>query len=120
MDTRDVPDHVLDQLLVGLVFYEAELALTHFAAGGRVVVSDSFGSVFTWLWQESPVKATILIADLLAQLRFYHPTANKAIGLEALVRGLAPALRGVPPDEVISIQDQLRRDVPLYVGQSDV
>ena len=120
MDTRDVPDHVLDQLLVGLVFYEAELTLTHFAAGGQAVVSDSFGSVFLWLWQESPVKATILIADFLAQLRFYHPTANKTIGLGALLRGLAPALRGVPPDEVISIQSQLRRDVPLYVGQSDL
>jgi len=120
VDTREVPDHVLDQLLVGLVFYEAELTLTHFAASGVAVISDSFGSVFTWLWQETPVSATILIADFLAQLRFYHRTANKAIGLEAVLRGLAPSLRGVPPDEVTSIQKLLRRDVPMYLDQSDL
>ena len=120
MDSREVPDHILDQLLVGLVFYEADLTLTHFAAGGGAVVSDSFGAVFTWLWQESPVTATILIADFLAQLRFYHPSATKAIGLEAVLRGLAPSLRGVSADEVRSIQEQLRHDVPMYVEETNL
>jgi hypothetical protein len=120
VDTREVPDHVLDQLLVGLVFHEADLTLTHYAARGKAVISDAFGTVFSWLWQQSPVKATILIADLLAELRFHHPTATTVIELEAVLRALAPALRGVPSDEVTAIQKQLRRDVPLYVGPSEL
>jgi hypothetical protein len=120
VDTRDVPDHILDQLLVALVFFEAELTLHHFTPGETAVISESFGTVFAWLWRENPVKATILVADFLAQLCFYHPTANRAVTLEAVLRGLPPSLRGVPPDEVAEMQELLRRDVPMYVGQADI
>jgi hypothetical protein len=115
--SQEVPDHILDQLLVGLVYYEAELTLGRFEPGGTALISDSFGSVFTWLWRENPAKATILIADFLAQLRFYHHNANKAVGLEAVLRGLPAALRGLSPDEVSSMQEQLRRDVPMHVAE---
>jgi hypothetical protein len=117
--TREIPDHVLDQLLIGLVYYEAELTLERFEPGGVALLSDSFGSVFTWLWQQSPAKATVLIADFLAQLRFYHHSANPALDLEAVLQGLPPALRGVSPEEVRAIQDQLRVEVPQYVSQGD-
>jgi hypothetical protein len=119
VDAREVPDHILDQLLVALVFFEAELTLTHFASGENAVISESFGTVLAWLWQENPVKATILVADFLAQLRFYHPTANRAVNLEAVLRGLPSALRGLRPDEVAEMQEWLRRDVPMYVSQAD-
>jgi hypothetical protein len=119
VDAREVPDHILDQLLVALVFYEAELTLTHFTAGEKAVISETFGTVFAWLWRENPVKATILVADFLAQLRFYHPTANRAVTLEAVLLGLPPALRGLPPGEVTDIQEWLRHDVPMYVSQDD-
>ena len=119
MHTREIPDHVLDQLLIGLVYYEAELTLERFEPGGVALISDAFGNVFTWLWLQSPAKATVLVADFLAQLRFYHPSANPALELEAVLQGLPPALRGVPDDEVRSIQEQLRLDVPKYVSQGD-
>jgi hypothetical protein len=118
--TREIPEHILDQLLVGLVFYEAELTLERFEPGGAALIGDSFGTVFTWLWQESPAKATVLVADFLAQLRYYHHNATKALGLEAVLRGLPPALRGVPPDEVTAMQERLRRDVPKHVSQDDI
>ncbi|MEU7904585.1 hypothetical protein [Actinoplanes sp. NPDC049118] len=119
MGTREIPDHILDQLLVGLVFYEAELTLMHFEPGGTALISDSFGDVFTWLWRENPAKATMLVADYLAELRFYHHNANRTLGLEAVLEGLPPSLRGVPPDEVAAMQDVLRRHVPMYVSQGD-
>jgi hypothetical protein len=117
--TREIPDHILDQLFVGLVFYEAELTLMHFEPGGAALISDAFGDVFTWLWRENPAKATMLVADYLAELRFYHHNANRALGLEAVLDGLPPALRAVPADEVTMMRDMLRRDVPMYVSQSD-
>jgi hypothetical protein len=117
--TREVPDHVLDQLLIGLVFYEAELTLQHFEPGGVALISDSFGTVFTWLWRDNPAKATVLIADFLTQLRFYHHNANRALRLEAILQGLPPALPEMPPDEVGEIQERLRHDVPIYVGEAE-
>ena len=120
MDSREIPDHILDQLLVSLVFYEAETTLAHFEPGGPAVLSDSFGSVFTWLWRENPAKATVLIADFLAQLRFYHHNADPAVRLEEVLLALPASLRGVPPDELAEIQERLRFDVPIYVGDSDI
>ena len=120
MHTEEVPDHILDQLLIGLVYYEAELTLEHFKPGEAALISDSFGSVLSWLWQQNPAKATVLVADFLAQLRFYHHNANRAFNLEAVLRGLPPSLRGVPPDEVDEMQERLRRDVPMYVSQDDI
>ena len=119
MGKREIPDHILDRLLVGLVYYEAELTLMHFEPGGMALISDAFGSVFTWLWREDPARATMLMADFLAQLRFFHPNANRALRLEAVLRGLPPSLRGVPLDEVRDMQERLRQDVPMYVSQSD-
>jgi hypothetical protein len=117
--TREVPEHILDQLLVGLVFYEAELTLEHFEPGGMALIGDSFGTVFTWLWRENPAKATVLVADFVAQLRFYHHNANRALRLDAVLRGLPSSLRGVSPDEVTAMLERLRRDVPKYVDPSD-
>lgn len=120
MHTEEVPDHILDQLLIGLVYYEAELTLEHFKPGEAALISDAFGSVLSWLWQQNPAKATVLVADFLAQLRFYHHNANRAFRLEAVLRGLPPSLRGVPPGEVDDMQERLRRDVPMYVSQDDI
>jgi len=117
--TREIPDHIFDQMLVGLVFYEAELTLEHFEPGRTALIGDSFGTVFTWLWREDPTKATVLVADFLAQLRFYHHNATRALRLEAVLRGLPACLRGVSADEVTAIQELLRRDVPRYVAESD-
>jgi hypothetical protein len=102
------------------VFYEAELTLERFKPGEAALISDSFGTVLSWLWQHNPAKATVLVADFLAQLRFYHHNANRAVGLEAVLQGLPPALRGVPPDEVDDMQERLRRDVPMYVSHDDI
>lgn len=117
--TREIPEHILDQLLIGLVFHEAELTLEHFEPGAAALLGDAFGSVFGWLWQENPVKATLLMADLLAELRYYHHNATRAVDLEAVLRGLPACLRGVSPAEVAEIQEHLRRDVPRFVGLSD-
>jgi len=117
--TQEIPDHILDQLLVGLVYYEAELTLERFEPGGTALIGDSFGTVFTWLWRENPAKATVLIADFLAQLRFYHHNANRGLQLEAVLRGLPASLHGVSPDEVSTMQERLRQDVPMYVSQND-
>lgn len=117
MHTREIPDHILDQLLIGLVFYEAELTLEHFEPGGVALIGESFGAVFTWLWRQSPAKATVLVADLLAQLRYYHHNATRALGLEAVLQGLPSAMRGVPPDEVRAMQERLRDDVPKHVSE---
>lgn len=119
MGNREIPEHILDQLLVGVVFYEAELTLEHFEPGATAVLGDSFGSVFAWLWRENPAKATVLMADFLAEVRFYHHNANRALGLEEVLRGLPACLRGVSPDEVRAMQERLRGDVPLYVSVSD-
>jgi hypothetical protein len=116
VSTREIPDHILDQLLVGLVFYEAELTLGHFEPGGAALVSDSFGAVFTWLWRDNPVKATMLIADFVAQLRYYHHNANRAVDLETVLRGLPPALREASPEEIEAMNERLRREVPMFVG----
>jgi hypothetical protein len=114
--TREIPEHILDQLLVSVVFYEAELTLEHSEPGTTAVLGDSFGSVFTWLWRENPAKATVLMADFVAELRFYHHNANRALGLEEVLRGLPACLRGVSADEVRAMQEQLRNDVPQYVS----
>jgi hypothetical protein len=119
VQTREVPEHILDQLLVGLVFYEAELTLEHFEPGGTALIGDSFGSVFTWLWRENPGKATVLVADFVAQLRFYHHNANRDLRLDAVLRGLPAALRGVPDEEVSAMQERLRSDVPGFVDPTD-
>jgi hypothetical protein len=119
VSSREIPDHVLDQLLVGLVFYEAELTLERFEPGRPALIGDAFGTVFTWLWRENPAKATVLVADLLTQLRFYHHNANRAVRLEAVLQGLPASLRGVEPDELEEMQTRLRHDVPIYVGDSD-
>jgi hypothetical protein len=119
VDTHEIPEDVLDQLLMGLVFYEAELTLAHFKPGGAAVLSDSFGAVFTWLWRADPAKATVLVADFLAQLRFYHHNADRAVRLDAVLDGLPPALHGVPADEVEEMQERLRNDVPMYVTTDD-
>lgn len=116
MGTQEIPDHIFDQLLVGLVFYEAELTLIHFEPGGIALISDSFGTMLTWLWRENSAKATMLVADFVAQLRYYHPTANRALTLDVVLRGLPPALRGVPSEEIAAMLEQFRCDVPKYVG----
>ncbi|GAA3340576.1 hypothetical protein GCM10020358_28720 [Amorphoplanes nipponensis] len=120
MHTREIPEHILDQLLVGLVFYEAELTLEHFEPGSVALLGDAFGAVFTWLWRENPDKATLLMADFVAELRYYHHNANRALDLEAVLRGLPACLRAVPPGEAREIQEQLRREVPKYVGLSNI
>ena len=119
MHTREIPEHILDQLLIGVVFHEAELTLEHSEPGTAAVLSDSFGSVFTWLWRENPAKATVLMADFLAELRFYHHNANRGLGLEEVLRGLPACLRGVSADEVRAMHEQLRNDVPQYVSLTE-
>ncbi len=116
MHTREIPEHILEKLLVGHVFYEAELTLEHFEPAATAVLGDSFGAVLLWLWRDDPAKAAVLVADFLAQVRFYHHNANPALGLEAVLRGLPACLPGVPPDEVAAIQERLRADVPQYVS----
>jgi hypothetical protein len=114
--TREIPEHILDQLLIGVVFHEAELTLEHSEPGTAAVLTDSFGSVFAWLWRDNPARATVLMADFLAELRFYHHNANRALGLEEVLLGLPACLRGVSTEEVRAIQQQLRNDVPQYVS----
>jgi hypothetical protein len=118
--TRDIPDHVLDQLLISLVFCEAELILEHFEPGGAALIGDAFGDVFIWLWRDNPAKATVLVADLLTQLRFYHHNATRAVRLDAVLRGLPACLRGVTPTELAEMLNRLRHDVPIYVGDTDL
>lgn len=110
---------MLDQLLVSLVFCEAELILEHFEPGGAALIGDAFGSVFTWMWRDNPAKATVLIADLLTQLRFYHHNATRAVRLDAVLRGLPACLREVTPAELTEMLSRLRHDVPIYVGEPD-
>ena len=110
---------MLDQLLVALIFYEAELTLEHFVPGRPALISDAFGTVFTWLWRENPAKATVLVADLLIQLRTYHHNANRDLRLEAVLQGLPAALRGVDPPELEEMLTRLSHDVPIYVGDPE-
>ena len=119
MGSREIPDHVLDQLLVSLVFCEAEQILEHVEPGRPALISDAFGSVFTWLWRDNPAKATVLIADLLTQVRFYHHNATRAVRLDAVLRGLPPCLHEVSPAEMTEMLSRLRHDIPIYVGEPD-
>jgi hypothetical protein len=78
---------------------------------------DPFGTVFAWIWQDSPDQAMLFLADVLAALRDHNPVADldPPVTLDELLSGLRLALPHdfTGYDQVVATA---RREVAGYYG----
>lgn len=120
--TVDVPDNVLSTLLAGFVAGAASRTLDSAADRSSrpefLHPGDPFGRVLAWVWQLSPDRAMIQLADYLAELRVHGPGAgdlDPPIRLEEILRGLRFALpQGFTDyDQIV---ERARQQVPRLYG----
>lgn len=132
MVTWQVPPEVFDKLMSGFVQQQAHELLrlfrqTHelmrdvrhhsgYKPWAVVLPGDEFGAVLAWLWQTDPRTAMRLLAEYVAQLRYWDELVDHdqpRVRLEDLLRWLPMALPG-DFAHTEALIERARADVPNY------
>ncbi|NNG34915.1 hypothetical protein [Nakamurella aerolata] len=110
--TIEVPIDIYKRMQAG---YVARLADQIIADGGIrrfVIIDDTGGHVFGWLWRTEPSRCMRLLVDLVIELRNHHPQAPQPpIRYSDVVDALRMAL---PGDIDTASRDAFAADARTY------
>jgi hypothetical protein len=110
--SRQVPDRVYALLQNGFVLDTARDLLKIHADQRVLHPGDAFGEVLTWLWRTDPDRAIAMVRDLLAEVRYHSPDADRSITLGQLLGGVRFSLHAMPDSEFGELMARARREVP--------
>lgn len=93
--TIEVPIDIYARLQAGYVARLADQIISDGCLRRFVIIDDTGGQVFGWLWRTDPSRCMRLLADLVVELRSHHPRAPEPpIRYSDVVDALRMALPG--------------------------
>ncbi|MFA4085269.1 hypothetical protein ONA92_26605 [Mycobacteroides salmoniphilum] len=113
---ENVPASIRRRLLSGFVADAAnDIIRTKAQMGGDLVlVGDSAGAVFQWLWQTDPDETVLRVADLMSEIHRHNANPDPDITLDEVLEALERAMPDTPRAAFADIAAECRKRVPNF------
>ncbi|MBN7567130.1 hypothetical protein ACM0AZ_25200 [Mycobacteroides abscessus subsp. massiliense] len=113
---ENVPASIRRRLLSGFVAHTAnDIIRTKAKMGGKLVlVGDSAGAVFQWLWQTDPDETVLRIADLMAEIHRHNANPDPDITLDEVLEAFERAMPDMSRLAFADIATECRKRVPKF------